>query len=68
MKRKRKATPPEPAGITMDRDYQAEDDMRTLERAHEVLASSPRLAAAKRMAKEKKARLDRISRLEGRRL
>lgn len=42
--------------VTADRaltDYQAEDDARTLERAHEVLGDGKRHRAAKQHAKKK---------------
>jgi hypothetical protein len=44
-----------------DAKWRAEDDMRTLARAEEVKADPKRLAAAKKMAKEKLAELQSIA-------
>lgn len=41
------------AGIGMDSDWQAEDDMRTLARALEIKRDPKRLAAAQACAKKK---------------
>lgn len=38
------------AGIAMNKDWQAEDDMRTLARANEIRADKKRLKAALAMA------------------
>ncbi len=45
----------------MDREYQAEDDVRTLERAHDVKRDPKRHAAAKRHASKKASSFRRIS-------
>ena len=50
-----------PGLAKMDREYQAEDDVRTLERAHEVKRDPKRHSAAKRHATKKAASFRRIS-------
>lgn len=44
-----------------DKKWQAEDDLRTLARAAEINKDSRRLAAAKALAKEKMADLQKIA-------
>ena len=44
-----------------DSKWRAEDDMRTLARAQEVMADPKRLAAAKKMAKEKLAEMQAVA-------
>lgn len=52
----------------MDRDYQAEDDCRTLERAHEVQSDSRRRAAARKFMGKKLQTMKRVHRsITGRR-
>lgn len=48
--------------------WRAEDDLRTVQRAHEVIADSKRFSAAKSEAKRQKDSLDRIARLDGKKL
>ena len=40
-------------GIAMDKEWQAEDDMRTLVRAEEIRKAPKRLKAAQAMAKKR---------------
>lgn len=40
-------------GIAMDKEWQAEDDMRTLVRAEEIRKDTKRLKAAQAMAKKR---------------
>jgi len=54
--------------LAMDDKWRAEDDLRTLERAHEVTRDSSRFSAAKAEAKRKRESLDRIARLDGKKL
>lgn len=51
-----------------DSKYRAQDDLRTIERAQEVVGDSKRLAAAKAEAKRQKESLDRIARLQDKKL
>ena len=44
-----------------DAKWRAEDDMRSLARAQEVMADPKRLAAAKKMAKEKLTEMQAIA-------
>lgn len=48
------------AGIGMDKDWQAESDMRTLAEAAEIRKDPKRLAAALAKAKQKIADLQRL--------
>lgn len=54
--------------IAGDEKWRAQDDLRTIERAHEVVHDTKRFSAAKAEAKRQKESLDRIARLEGKRL
>lgn len=57
------------AGLAIsDRKWEIEDDLRTLERAHEVIGDSGRLSRAKAFAKKRREHLDRISRIGGKKL
>jgi hypothetical protein len=49
-------------------EIRAQDDLRTIERAQEVVGDSKRLAAAKAEAKRQKESLDRIARLQDKKL
>jgi hypothetical protein len=51
-----------------DAKYRAEDDVRTLKRAAEVVGDKSRLAAAKAQAKKERESLDRVARLDGKKL
>jgi hypothetical protein len=51
-----------------DDAWRARDDLRTIQQAHEVIRDSSRFKAAKSEAKRQKESLDRIARLEGKRL
>lgn len=51
-----------------DSKYRAQDDLRTIERAQEVVGDSRRLSAAKAEAKRQKESLDRIARLQDKKL
>ena len=44
-----------------DAKYRAEDDMRTLARAQEITSDPQRLAAAKKMAKQKLAEMQAVA-------
>ena len=57
----KKASTPAAIGSYDDSKWRAEDDMRTLARAEEVKADPKRLAAAKKIAKEKLAELQSIA-------
>lgn len=60
MATKKAATP----AVTVDYDeskWRAEDDMRTLARAQEVMADPKRLAAAKKCAKEKLTEMQAVA-------
>lgn len=70
-KKKRKGKMTEAMGtpaLEVDKRWQAEDDLRTLERANDVVSDSSRLTAAKSHAKKQRESLDRIARLEGKKL
>ena len=45
-------------GISMDKEWQARDDMETLMRAAEIQRDKDRMAAAKAMAKKRYAQLE----------
>lgn len=51
--------------IAMEKDWQAEDDMRTLARAEEIRKDPKRLKAALAKAKEKIAELDALAAVAG---
>ncbi len=54
----------EPALVPYDDSkWRAEDDMRTLARAQEIMADKKRLAAAKACAKEKLAEMQAVTNL-----
>jgi len=57
----KKASAPVAVGAYDDSKWRAEDDMRTLARAQEVMADPKRLAAAKKMAKEKLAEMQAVA-------
>jgi len=57
----KKSTSPSAVGVYDDSKWRAEDDMRTLARAEEVRNDPKRLAAAKKMAREKLAELQTIA-------
>ena len=57
----KKTTTAAPVGMYDDAKWRAEDDMRTLARAEEVKRDPKRLAAAKKMAREKLAELQTIA-------
>lgn len=46
--------------IKSDRDYQAEDDFRTLERAHEVVSDKSRHGAAKKHGRKKLSSIRKV--------
>lgn len=48
------------AGIAMDKEWQAEEDMRTLARANEIRADKKRLKAALAMAAKRITELEAI--------
>lgn len=52
----------------MDDSWRAQDDLRTIQRAHEVVSDKSRFAQAKAEARRQKESLDRIARLEGKKL
>lgn len=52
MAKAKKKSEPAPASIGMDKDYRAEDDMRTLTRAEEIKADGERMKGAAAKAKE----------------
>lgn len=54
--------------IATDDSWRARDDLSTIQRAHEVVADSKRFGAAKAEARKQKESLDRIARLEGKKL
>lgn len=57
----KKASAPAAVGVYDDAKWRAEDDMRTLARAEEVKRDPKRLAAAKKMAREKLAELQAVA-------
>lgn len=57
----KKSTAAAPVGMYDDAKWRAEDDMRTLARAEEVKRDPKRLAAAKKMAREKLAELQAVA-------
>lgn len=57
----KKASAPAAVGVYDDAKWRAEDDMRTLARAEEVRRDPKRLAAAKKMAREKLAELQAVA-------
>jgi len=67
-KRKGKQLDEAAAMPVADDRWRARDDLHTIERAHEVVSDSSRLKAAKSEAKRQKESLDRIARLEGKKL
>jgi hypothetical protein len=66
-KRKKGAEVSMPAG-SIDDSWRARDDLSTIQRAHEIVADTKRFGAAKSEAKRQKESLDRIARLEGKKL
>jgi len=67
-KKKRKARGPAGDAIAMDSPYSARYDLETLQRAHEIAQDGKRFGAAKSEAKRQKEALERIGRLEGKKL
>lgn len=57
----KKAPSPAAIGVHDDAKWRAEDDMRTLARAVEIRRDPARLAAAKKMAREKLAELQTVA-------
>jgi len=57
----KKAATPAVTGGYDDAKWRAEDDMRTLARAQEVMADPKRLAAAKKCAKEKLTEMQAVA-------
>lgn len=57
-----------PAMASTDDSWRARDDLSTIQRAHEVVKDSGRFSAAKAEAKRQRESLDRIARLEGKKL
>ena len=57
----KKSTAPSTVDVYDGSKWRAEDDMRTLARAEEVRNDPKRLAAAKKMAREKLAELQTIA-------
>jgi hypothetical protein len=67
--KKRKAAAAEVApNVADEKRWQAEDDLRTIQRAHEIMGDTGRLSAAKAHAKRQRDSLDRISRLKDQKL
>jgi len=54
--------------IAEDERWRAQDDLRTIQRAHEVVRDSARFKRAKAEAKRQKESLDRIARIDGKKL
>lgn len=57
----KKTSSPAVIGAYDEAKYRAEDDMRTLARAQEIMGDAKRLAAAKKMAKEKLAEMQAVT-------
>lgn len=57
-----------PSMASTDDSWRARDDLSTIQRAHEVVKDSSRFSAAKAEAKRQRESLDRIARLEGKKL
>jgi len=64
-KRKKQA---ETCAPTMDKDWQARNDLDTISRAHEIIKDTGRFKSAKAEAKRQSESLARIQRLEGKKL
>jgi len=69
-KRKGKKSAMNEAISTMpgDDSWRARDDLSTVQRAHEIVKDTARFSAAKAEAKRQRESLDRIARLEGKKL
>ncbi len=71
-KKRKKQTESDMPSITIngesEREWRAHDDLRTIERAHQIIGDSERMTAVKNCAKKQKESLERISRLNGKRL
>jgi hypothetical protein len=52
----------------IDKSWRARDDLQSLQRAREILDDTGRFRAAKSEAEKQKASLERIARLEGKKL
>lgn len=66
-KRTKKSTSSEVA-MPSDDAWRARDDLHTIQRAHEIVGDTKRLSAARSEAKRQRESLDRIARLEGKKL
>lgn len=70
-KRKKKAAatdaPKALSGIE-DKSWMARNDLETIQRAHEIIKDTNRFRAAKAEAEKQKKSLDRIARLDGKKL
>lgn len=60
-KSKPKASTTRAREVALDRDWEAEDDVRTLTRAQEIQNSKPRLARAAKMAKKNAVEATKIA-------
>lgn len=66
--KKSKSKGPAVASDGMDDSWRAQDDLRTLQRATEISSDTARMKAARLEAERQKKALDRISRLDGKKL
>ena len=55
-------------GPTVDKEWQARNDLDTISRAHEIIKDTARFKSAKAEAKRQSESLARIQRLEGKKL
>lgn len=51
---------PSPQQIKAEQQYRAEDDLRTLHRAHQIVTDKPRHAAVKALAKQQATAVERF--------
>lgn len=68
MAKKRKASSMPAAMPAEDDSWRARDDLHTLQRATEITGDTSRMKAARTEADRQKRSLERISRLEGKKL
>lgn len=67
-KRKGKASNADMPAASIDDSWRARDDLSTIQRAHEIVADTKRFGAAKSEARRQRESLERIARLEGKKL
>lgn len=67
-KKRKKSNEVSMPGASIDDSWRAKDDLHTIQRAHEIVGDTKRLNAARSEAKRQRESLERIARLDGKKL